>query len=125
MKIVKIDHVTLMTADIEACIRFYKVLGFRTEDAKGRYELSAGDFRIHVYRKNEPGYIQPTKAQPGAVEICLELDGGIDMLRSYLVSQGMEIADEITPKSGARGVMRTFFLRDPDGNLVEIASYND
>ena len=124
MRIVKVDHLVLYVADVDESIRFYKVLGFQVQNAKERYELFAGDFRLHLYPQNRPASVAPAKLETGVSDICLELDSGIDLLRDYLASQGVSIAQELMPRSGARGAMRSFFVRDPDGNLVEIASYD-
>lgn len=125
MRIVKIDHIVLFVENMEESIRFYKVLGFQTANAKDRYELTAGDFRIHLYAKGKPSENQPEKIATGAADICIEIDSGIEMLRDYLASQGLKIKYELSPRSGVRGAMRSFFLSDPDGNLIEVASYNN
>ena len=40
-----------------------------------------------------------------------------------VLKKGYPVETEILEKHGARGNMRSFYLRDPDGNLVEISSY--
>lgn len=124
MQMKRIDHLVLYTVNVDACIQFYKMLGFRAQDAKDRYELTTGDCRINVYHKDRPGTPKPEKVVCGALDICLEMDGGnLEQLRTYLEKQGLEIACDTAPHAGIRGPMKSFFLRDPDGNLVEIAAY--
>jgi hypothetical protein len=36
---------------------------------------------------------------------------------------GVEITEGPVPKTGAQGPMTSHYCRDPDGNLVEVASY--
>ena len=64
--------------------------------------------------------------QPGSTDLCFELDGNIDdlrMLRDYFEKQGLDVSDSLVPRNGLRGAMQSFYLRDPDGNSIEISSY--
>lgn len=123
MQIRTLDHFTLYTKDTDACIKFYKMLGFQVRDAHGRYELTSGECLIYVYSLTDKQIIKPKNAQAGCTEIALELSGGLAMLQKYLRQQGLPVVREIFPHSARKGSMNSFVLRDPDGNLVEIISY--
>lgn len=125
MKLKKIDHAVLYTADSKASIQFYKMLGFTVRNGGDRYELAAGDFSIHVFEKGKGMSPICEKPAPGTVDICFELDNGLTMLKTYLKEQGLEVVEGIVPRSGAKGSMQSFCLRDPDGNIIEICCYND
>lgn len=125
MKLKKLDHVVLYTTDSKASIQFYKMLGFTVRDAVDRYELTAGDFSIHVFEKGKCPSTQCEKAMPGTVDICLELDNGLSMLKTYLQEQGVQVVEGIVPRSGVKGSMQSIYLKDPDGNVIEICCYND
>lgn len=123
MKIKKIDHVVITTAHLDDCVAFYKALGFTAHDAKGRWELFAGDFKINVHIKGEELYPHAGTVQPGSADLCFELDGDLRKLKTYLQEQGFAIAEDLVARVGVRGSMQSFYLRDPDGNLIEISSY--
>ena len=42
-----------------------------------------------------------------------------------LQASGVEIALGPVPRPGAQGPMTSVYLHDPDGNLLEVASYAD
>lgn len=125
MKLKKIDHVTLYTADSKKSIQFYKMLGFTVRNAGDRYELTAGDFSIHVFEKGKGLSPMCEKAAPGTADICFELDNGLSMLKTYLREQGLDVVEGVVPRSGSKGSMQSLYLRDPDGNIIEICCYND
>lgn len=126
MRISKIDHVVMTTDVVDECLKFYRMLGFSIRDAQGRYELTAGDVRINLYRRGDGVYPHADNMQPGSTDLCFELDGNIDdlrMLRDYFEKQGLDVSGSLVPRNGLRGAMQSFYLRDPDGNSIEISSY--
>ena len=42
---------------------------------------------------------------------------------SHLRAAGVAIIAGPVPRTGARGTMESVYVRDPDGNLVEVARY--
>lgn len=119
----KIDHLVITTAKLPACIAFYEALGFQTQDAGGRWELFAGDFKINVHVKNQELEPKAKNVQTGSADFCIEMDCPISQCREMLLKQKITIEmDEVT-RHGVRGEMRSLYLRDPDGNLVELCCY--
>lgn len=119
----KIDHVVITTADVSACVAFYEKLGFRGKDAGGRWELFAGDFKINVHIKGHELEPKARNVQTGSADLCFELEGNVEDCRNALQKQGLDIELGIVTRHGIRGEMRSLYLRDPDGNLVELCSY--
>ncbi len=68
----------------------------------------------------EPKALHPT---PGSADLCfiarVPLAQVVDHVRSY----GVQIVDGPVRRSGALGPIESIYVRDPDGNLVEIATY--
>lgn len=119
----KLDHLVITTADVRACVSFYEKLGFRSRDAGGRWELFAGDFKINVHIRGHELEPKARNVQTGSADVCFELEGKVeDCLRS-LQAQGVDVELGIVIRHGVRGEMRSLYLRDPDGNLVELCSY--
>lgn len=119
----KIDHIVITTNDIEKCINFYSCLGFSPKDAGSRYELFAGDFKINVHIKNHELSPHAQYVQTGSADICLELAGDIEDFKMEILKKGIEIEIDLVNRTGVKGKMRSIYLRDPDGNLVEFSSY--
>ena len=115
MRIKKVDHVVITTEHLEESIKFYKMLGFEAVNAMGHWEMKLGDFKVNLHVKGVALEPEVKHVQPGSLELCFELDGE---------GQGLEVAEpRIMARTGAKGPAMSFYLRDPDGNLVELCSY--
>lgn len=41
----------------------------------------------------------------------------------HVKSMGIEILEDPVTRTGATGAIISFYFRDPDGNLIEVANY--
>ena len=48
---------------------------------------------------------------------------GAQQLKTELESKGAQIELGVVSRTGGRGAMQSIYLRDPDGNLVELGVY--
>lgn len=119
----KIDHLVITTADLAACTAFYRALGFEARDTGDRWEFFSGDFKINVHILGQELEPKARNVQPGSADLCFELRGNIEACRRELCTKGIAVERGIVERHGARGAMRSMYLRDPDGNLIEICSY--
>ena len=124
MKIDRIDHFVLTVASIEAACAFYeRALGMEIVTfGGGRTALSFGEYKINLHeagREFEPKSRVPT---PGSGDFCLVTDTPLDDLIAHLTALGIAIEDGPVPRTGATGPLSSIYIRDPDGNLVEIAN---
>ncbi len=130
MRIAGIHHITLLVADVERSMAFYRnILGMRlvketvNDDDRSARHLIFGD----------------ADGRPGTLITCLEypdLDEGIvgrgsthhfalaveseeelAAWKDYLASRGIPTTDVME-----RSDFRSIYLRDPDGHIVEIAA---
>lgn len=119
----KIDHVVITTGDIDKCLDFYGKLGFKPKSANGRHELFAGDFKINVHIKGAELSPHAGHVQTGSADLCFEIDGDIGAFKAEIEKKGLEIELGTVDRTGVRGSMKSVYLRDPDGNLVEFCRY--
>jgi catechol 2,3-dioxygenase-like lactoylglutathione lyase family enzyme len=94
-----------------------------TFGAAGRSALHFGacKFNLHVVgHEFEPKARRPT---PGSVDLCLVVDGPLDAVVAELNARRVPIEEGPVDRTGARGPMRSVYLRDPDANLIELCSY--
>ncbi len=119
----KIDHVVITTAYINACLEFYKTIGFDARIDGERYELYAGDFKINVHIKGRELSPHATNVQTGSADLCFSISGDIADFKRELQAKGLRIILGVISRKGVDGDMKSIYLRDPDGNLVELCSY--
>ena len=124
MKITGIDHLVLTTSNLEACLKFYgEVLGLEAVHRDGRYALHFGSSKINIHTR--PAEFLPATRHPqaGSLDICLVADEPIEEIRQEFLAKGIPLEQDVVERHGARGKLKSIYLRDPDGNLVEICSY--
>ncbi len=125
MKIDRIDHIVLTVRDIAATVEFYtRVLGMEARTfAAGRTALHFGRQKINLHPHPSPIEPRAARPMPGSADLCLVTGGGLDGVIARLEACGVAI--EVGPKAtaGAQGDMSSVYFRDPDGNLVEVATY--
>jgi catechol 2,3-dioxygenase-like lactoylglutathione lyase family enzyme len=125
MEIDRIDHIVLTVHDLARTCDFYsKVLGMKVVTfGEGRTALSFGrqKLNLHVHgREFEPKALKPG---PGAIDLCFITETPLEEVIAHVKQQGVAIAEGPVPKTGATGPMSSIYVRDPDGNLVEISNY--
>ncbi|MFU0842537.1 MAG: VOC family protein [Burkholderia sp.] len=124
MSLTGIDHFVIVAGDIEKTIRFYtEVLGMAHTVKDGHHGLSFPGGRISLHAKK--GEFLPCAARPeiGSCDFCLRSDRPIAEVKAELEKRGAKIELGPAARTGALGAMKSVYLRDPDGNLVEICSY--
>lgn len=123
--LVRIDHLVLTTANVDACVDFYvNGLGMRLERfGEGRMALALGQQKINIHeqgREFEPKALKPT---PGGLDMCFVTAMTPDEVMQRLDAAGIRIEEGPVRRTGALGPIMSVYVRDPDGNLVEISSY--
>jgi catechol 2,3-dioxygenase-like lactoylglutathione lyase family enzyme len=123
MQIERIDHLVLTVADVGATARFYaEVLGMSVVETGGRTALRFGEQKINLHpwgHEFEPKAAKPT---PGAADICLLTTIPVTQVIDELVAKGIAIVEGPIQRTGAVHPLRSVYIRDPDGNLIEIAN---
>ncbi|WP_302488653.1 VOC family protein [uncultured Mitsuokella sp.] len=124
MKIKSLDHFVLTTKCLEKCLHFYHdLLGMRVEEKAGRYALFFGAAKINIHQKAAEFLPAAEHPQSGSLDFCLVVEDDIEALQQELAGKGAAIELGPVERHGARGRMKSIYLRDPDGNLVELCHY--
>ena len=127
MKINAIDHFVLTAASVEATCEFYeRVLGMKAVTfAGGRRALEFGSQKINLHQAGQE--FEPKARTPGtgSGDFCLISGEPLEEVIRHLEKVGVAIEVGPVPKTGAAGPMMSVYIRDPDGNLVEISEYEN
>ena len=118
-----LDHIVLTTARTGECIDFYtRVLGMKFERfGEGRMALKFGGQKINLHEKGKEFEPKATLAAPGTLDICLIAALPLEDVIARLAQSKISIIEGPVMKTGAGGPIRSVYVRDPDGNLVEIS----
>jgi catechol 2,3-dioxygenase-like lactoylglutathione lyase family enzyme len=124
----RLDHIVVNTADVEIAASWYqRVLGMEREEfgPDNRTALKFGGQKINLrpHDSDKRAWITATNAEPGAADLCFISAVGPDEVVAHLHSCGVPIQAGPVAKTGALGPIQSVYCRDPDGNLIEIASY--
>ena len=132
MQIKFLDHVVLTVQDLQRTCDFYqRVLGMQVvtfggdslPDGTDRHALQFGNQKINLHQQGqefEPKAQHPT---PGSADLCFVTDVPLAQVIEHLKVCGVAIEAGIVPRTGAVGAIASLYIRDPDGNLLEISNY--
>jgi catechol 2,3-dioxygenase-like lactoylglutathione lyase family enzyme len=124
MRVDRLDHLVLTVRDIEATLAFYcSMLGMEAVTfGEGRRALLFGAQKINLHlagREYEPKAAHPT---PGSADLCFLTSEPLERVLEQLRVCGVAVEVGPVRRTGATGPIRSVYVRDPDGNLIEIAN---
>ncbi len=111
-----LDHCSVLVTDVAAARHFYgTVLGLREIPAPREFDFVAiwydlGGTYLHLLQKPQPDTISPR-------HFCLHVSD-IAAAREDLTAKGVRIDETVKIAAADR-----FFVRDPDGNRIEILQW--
>lgn len=120
----RLDHLVLTVRDIEATCAFYEeVLGMeRRGFGKGRTALHYGRQKINLHPHPTPIDLVAEQPLPGSADLCFVTGQDIGAVIAHLDACGVPIEWGPGARTGAEGPITSVYCRDPDNNLIEIAS---
>ena len=116
LDVTHVDHVSVIVTDLARSRRFYRdVLGLKEIAKPKTFDFAVlwfdlGNQHLHLLLKDRPDSLSPRH-----FALCVA-DAG--EARRYFQEQGIA-TEETTPIPGAD----RFFIRDPDGNRIEIIQW--
>lgn len=127
----KLDGVGIFVNDMAAMVRFYRdVLGFEItegEDAVNVYLVKDGTLFMLYERKNfekmTSRKYEYLKGLNGHYEIALYVDTFEEVDAQFARATALGAQPVLEPTTEPWG-QRTCYIADPEGNLIEIGSFN-
>lgn len=128
VRVLNLDHVVLRVVDVDRMVAFYRdALGLRVERVNataGLTQLRAGTSLIDLVPVD--GAIGAQGGAPAGDggrnvdHFCFRVEAWDDIaLRAHLAAHGVE-PGEVKERYGADGFGPSMYLRDPEGNGVEL-----
>ena len=115
MKVLGLDHLVLTVRDLDATLAFYRRLGMQhMVFGDGRHALVFGQQKLNLHLAGAELEPRAAVATPGSADLCFLVD--------ELEAVGLDIVLGPVERTGATGPIRSVYLRDPDGNLVELST---
>jgi catechol 2,3-dioxygenase-like lactoylglutathione lyase family enzyme len=126
----RLDHLVITCRDVEISASWYqRVLGMEREEfgPHRRTSLRFGGQKINlrpVTATQEEWFTGAAGGVPGTDDLCFIVTMKSDQVAEYLRACGVTVEQGPVAKAGALGPIMSVYCRDPDGNLIEIASYS-
>jgi catechol 2,3-dioxygenase-like lactoylglutathione lyase family enzyme len=126
----RLDHLVITCRDVETSAGWYqRVLGMEREEfgEQRRTALRFGGQKVNLRPKEatQQAWFSSAVAEPGTQDLCFVVTVSADDVVSHLRGCGVAVELGPVPKQGALGPITSVYCRDPDGNLIEIATYGD
>ncbi|KZE52215.1 lactoylglutathione lyase [Brevibacillus parabrevis] len=123
----RLDHLVLTVRDLEATCQFYeRVLGMQVVTfGNDRKALHFGAQKINLHVAGHEFEPKAGQSSPGSADMCLIASVPLAAVIAKLASCGVDIEEGPVYRTGAAGLIRSVYVRDPDRNLIEVAEYVD
>lgn len=127
-KLSGMDHLVLTVADISATARFYaEVLGmvvetFQPADGTTRTALKFGAQKINLHQAGAEFEPKARVPSPGSADLCFLSETPLTDWQAHLAACEVQVIDGPIRRTGTTGPLMSIYLRDPDGNLIEISN---
>jgi catechol 2,3-dioxygenase-like lactoylglutathione lyase family enzyme len=123
VQVTGLDHVVFNVADAEVSVRWYREM------------LGLDPVRLDEWRRGEAPFasvrvdggtiidlVEAERSGENVGHVCLTVDDAVDL--DELAEGGrFDVVRAPARLFGARGWGRGFYVRDPDGNVVELRNY--
>ncbi|KAJ5990948.1 hypothetical protein N7522_011155 [Penicillium canescens] len=128
-----LDHLVLTVRSIPRTVAWYTTyLGMRHEiftsplnQAVQRHALIFGSQKINLHQSGKEFEPKAQDVTPGSADLCFLTDENVETVLAAFEEARIEILEgaKIVERTGAVGKIRSVYVRDPDGNLIEVSNY--
>lgn len=132
-KATSLDHIVLTVSDLDRTVKLYtETLGMEHQTFRSptdifnlRQSLRFGDQKINLHQAGKEFEPKARNVQTGSGDLCFLIDRNVDDVLKQLQDKALQMLEggKIVERTGAKGTLRSIYLRDPDGNLVELSNY--
>jgi catechol 2,3-dioxygenase-like lactoylglutathione lyase family enzyme len=123
-----LDHLVLTVTDIAKSVAFYcDVLGmvaeqFHPADGSTRWALTFGTQKINLHPADAVFAPHARTPQTGSADLCFLSETGLEIWSDHFATMKISVEEGPIARTGAAGPIVSLYIRDPDGNLIEISN---
>ncbi len=119
-----VDHVVYVCHDVEAVLDWWTgTLGL---DAERVEQWRAGEVPFPSVRLSPTALVDLVpgpRAGENVAHVALDVALPVDELVAFVQERGLDVVDGPRSLFGARGTGQGLYVRDPEGNVVELRTY--
>jgi catechol 2,3-dioxygenase-like lactoylglutathione lyase family enzyme len=132
LKVQGFDHLVINVQSVAVSADWYqRVLGMQRDDGSpggGKAPRTAVKFGRHKINlrpvtASKEEWFTADHETAGSQDLCFLTSSDPEDVVAHLRQCGVGIEVGPVQRKGAQGTIRSVYCRDPDGNLIEIASY--
>lgn len=126
-KITAMDHLVLTVANIDDTCAFYEtILGMETEaftpaDGSQRWALKFGNQKINLHQQGQEFDPKAQMPTSGSADLCFLTESPLEVWQEHFEENSVAIIEGPVARTGASGPITSLYIRDPNGNLVEVS----
>lgn len=115
IQIKTLDHLVLTVKNIDKTVDFYtRILGMKKEIFKEtRIALKYGNQKINLHQLGTEFEPKAHNVKEGSADLCFIVENSLEEVKAFLVSHNVEIAEGIVERTGANGLIKSLYIRDP------------
>jgi catechol 2,3-dioxygenase-like lactoylglutathione lyase family enzyme len=122
------DHVALPMLNTDAMLAFYRRLGFEMRESPAAVSVYIGSQMINFHRpsrwQDATFTLRAPSARPPCGDLCFVWGGTAGELKTWLDGAGAKVEEGPVLRQGGRKANgSSVYIRDPDGNLLELMIY--
>lgn len=123
IQVLALDHLVLTVTDIaRTCVFYQAVLGMEPVTfGADRQALRYGQQKINLHQAERPFAPHAQLPTPGAADLCFLIAPPLESALAHLQQLGVPVLAGPVHRTGATGALLSIYLRDPDGNLIELS----
>jgi catechol 2,3-dioxygenase-like lactoylglutathione lyase family enzyme len=124
VRVTGLDHVVIVTPDVERSLAWYEgMLGLQGDRVEEWRRGEAPFPSVRVSATTILDLLQGERSGVNVDHLCFVIEP--QDLGALAVSGGFDVVSGPVPRFGAQGIGDALYVRDPDGNLVELRYYGE